>query len=168
VHRPTARLDRHSHRHTWTKRSTAQNQVDAMNTTADIATAYLIDDQSINDNTTAAIGESVIHELRDPAAQQHENERVLRPNFYPTIGRHRRNAPATTTGTRGGVARFATGPSFSVGRRHRTRQRQLDCPATTKGRQGEKAPALCLTRAFTNLPYPLRDKMGGGGPAHGF
>jgi hypothetical protein len=154
-------VDRHGRWCTWSERSGAQ--VDAMNDTYYTLAAY-----SINDTTTAATGETVIRQPFDPAAQQHNPVRALRSNFCPTgrraVGKPDGNRPRP--GRRN--ARLATGPSFLVGRRHRTRQRQHDCPATTKGRQGGKSPSLCLTRASKTIPYPLQNKMGGGGSSDGF
>lgn len=82
--------------------------------------AYSIDDQSIDDKTTAATGESLSRRLFDPIAVMHVFGRVLRPNFHPTIGRHRQNTPDELQGPGCRVARFATGPSFSVGSTHAT------------------------------------------------
>jgi hypothetical protein len=139
-----------------------------MNDTYYTSAAYLIADKS-SDTTTnrAAIGESVIRRPFDPIAVQHGFGRVLRPNFHPTIGRHRQNTPDELQGPGCPTARLDTGRRLPVGCNHRTRQRQLDCLATTKGRRGEKAPSRSLTRASTFVPYPRSDKMGGGGFAHG-
>jgi len=84
--------------------------------TVTVGAAYSISDQSIN-TTTAATGESVIRGLLDPIAVMHVFGRVLRSNFHPTAGRHRQNTPDELQGPGCPTARFATGPSFSVGGR---------------------------------------------------